>query len=611
MNVDILLLIPIFVPIAVGILIFFIPTRVKWVKEILSLIASAVAFAAALRIFFVPGLELKVPLIEVGEFYLNFDLVTSPLNSFILIFSTGFGFLIVLYSLRYMAGRHRLNEYYAFLLLTIGGSSAVLLANHLLMLLIFWEVVTASLYFLVTTGDPEAREGATKSFVMIGASDGSMLMGIGILWYLSQSFTISSINVPIAGWLPTIGFILMMVGATTKAGSMPFHTWIPSASEGAPASVMALLPAALDKLLGIYLLVRITTSLFTMNYPMSLLLMIIGAVTIVAAVMIAMVQHDLRRLLSYHAISQVGYMVLGVGTMTPVGIAGGVFHMLNNAIFKNCLFLCGGAVEHKARTTELGELGGLARAMPVTFITCLIAALSISGVPPFNGFVSKWMIYQGTIDTGSGSALIFLVAAAFGSALTLASFIKVIYSIFLGRRSERTAVVEKDVGFSMQLPVIVLALLCVIFGVFYRFPLENFIYPGTSQAIELGGIWSATLATGLMVLGLAVGLVIYLIGNVRRFTRVADTFIGGEKVGSEVIRVPGTHFYDTIRSIAPLGKVYERQERGDYDPYVQLGRIGSGITEFLRRLHSGLLPMYLSWSLLGIVVLLFLLAFLK
>ena len=126
---------------------------------------------------------------------------------------------------------------------------------------------------------------------------------------------------------------------------------------------------------------------------LSIVLALIGAATIIIAVMIAMVQHNLKKLLSYHAISQVGYMVLGIAPGTPVGIAGGVFHMLNHAIYKCCLFLCGGAVEQATGTAELERLGGLGKKMSITFAACLIAALSISGIPPLNGFVSKWMVY--------------------------------------------------------------------------------------------------------------------------------------------------------------------------------------------------------------------------
>jgi formate hydrogenlyase subunit 3/multisubunit Na+/H+ antiporter MnhD subunit len=327
---------------------------------------------------------------------------------------------------------------------------------------------------------------------------------------------------------------------------------------------------------------------------------------------VAMVQHNLKKLLSYHAISQVGYMVLGIGTLSPLGIAGGLFHMLNHSIYKSCLFLCSGAVEKKTGTAELEELGGLAKAMPVTFGAFLVAALSISGIPPFNGFVSKWMVYQGVLEmTGNAPQawkilpLVILISAMFGSALTLASFMKALYAVFLGQKTETTKKVESDVPFAMQLPLVVLSLLCIGFGVFYGFPVGKFIYPAIGIEAKPVGIWSSTLATLLILIGLGLGLLIYYVGLMLRSSRVADTYIGGEQE-TPLHRVKGTEFYNTIKELPLLSGTYRAQEKGRFDPFVWFGKIGGGITWILQQLHPGILPWYLSYSLLGIVILLFL-----
>ncbi len=598
-----LLLIPVLLPFAVGLFTFILPKKDRWFRGILALITSIVAFASAIWIYIEKTLELRFSLLAIGNFTLSFDLAPTPLSSFILIFATGFGLLISLYSLGYVTGRSRVREYYAFFLFALGGSSGVLLADHFLLFLIFWEVVTASLYFLVTVGGAQSKAGASKTFAMLGGADGCLLLGIGIVWFLNGSFTISSVNLPVDGWLSGAAFVLIMIAAITKAGAMPFHSWIPAASEAAPAPVMALLPAAVDKLLGIYLLIMLATRIFVLTSGLGLLLMIIGSVTILAAVMVAMVQQDLGRIFSYLTISQVGYMLLGIGTMTSTGVAGGLFHMLNCSIYTCCLFLCSGAVEKKAKTTEVGELGGLVKAMPVTFVACLVAALTISGVPPFNGFVSKWMVYQGVIETGTQYSFIFLIAAMFGSALTLACSIKVIHSVFLGTKSSRTEGVTEEVGFGMMLPLIVLALLCLLFGIYYRFPLNFFVYPGVGVQAVIPGIWDSTWATGLIILGLVVGFIIYLLGKYRKSARVVDPFIGGEKLEQETGRVIGTHFYDTIKEMPVLKGTYTAQGKGYLDPYTWIGGLGLGITGFLKRIHNGLLSWYLSWSLLGILIL--------
>lgn len=230
----------------------------------------------------------------------------------------GFGLLISVYSLR----SRDTNIYYGSLLLTIGGSAGILLSNHLLALLIFWEIVTVSLYLLITTGKENSNFAATKSFAMIGASDAAFLLGVAMVWVASGTFVISDINLPATSAVSIIAFLLLMIAAITKAGAMPLHTWLPTSGQYAPVSVMALLPAAMDKLLGIYLLVIIVRQIFLLQHgALTIILALIGAVTIIVAVMIAMVQHNLKKLLSYHAISQVGYMVLGIATLTLSGLS--------------------------------------------------------------------------------------------------------------------------------------------------------------------------------------------------------------------------------------------------------------------------------------------------
>jgi len=579
---------------------------------VLTLIISALTFLLGIQIFAFGAYDDAFSVLQIGDLKLELLLTAKPLGAFILMFAMGFGLLITLYSLKSMAGAKRLNEYFGAILLTIGGSAGILLSNHLLFLLVFWEIVTAALYILITTGGRNTNFAATKSFAMIGASDAAFMLGIFVVWALSGTFVISDISLATTSALPIIAFLLLMIAAITKAGALPLHTWLPTSGEYAPASVMALLPAAIDKLLGIYLLVIIVREIFVLESAvLSGILALIGAATVIIAVMIAMVQHNLKKLLSYHAISQVGYMVLGIATMTPVGIAGGVFHMLNHAIYKCCLFLCGGAVEQAAGTAELDELGGLGKKMSITFITCLIAALSISGIPPFNGFVSKWMVYQGVIQMGTTQAdgaaklwPIWLTCAMFGSALTLASFVKLIHSIFLSRLPDKLKNV-KEVSPAMIIPMIVLAFLCVFFGIFYHVPLKIFIYPALGIEPELSTWWSG-LATILILVGIGLGALILLVGGIlAKKVRIVPTWTCGEVQTNEQMTIPGTHFYKTVSKMGGLRQLYTRQQKGYFDPYDQGGKVGLALTNFLRWLHSGVLPMYLTWVTLGLLIILF------
>ena len=608
-----ILLIPIFVPIVAGFLFLFVPGKLRGPLKTASLLISLLAFGVAIKIFGLSELEYAWPILRIDELQLDLLLVSNNLRNFILLFAMGFGVLISLYSLKIDREITQFNIYFGSMLLAIGGSAGILLSNHLVFMLIFWEIATLSLYLLITTGGEDSRFAATKSFAMIGASDGAFLLGIAMVWVLSGTFVISDISVPASGGLGITAFLLLMTAAITKAGAMPLHTWLPDSGEHAPASVMAILPAALDKLLGIFLLVIMVREIFILQSgALQLVLGVIGAATIIIAVMIAMVQHNVKKLLSYHAISQVGYMILGIATMTPVGIAGGVFHMLNHAIYKCCLFLCGGAVQRASGTAELDELGGLGNKMPWTFGACLIASLSISGVPPFNGFVSKWMVYQGIIETGTSGAaapvssfwLIFLITAMFGSALTLASFVKIIHSIFLSRLpSDKQSVREAPAV--MIVPMVILAILCVIFGVFYTIPLKFFIYPALD--IEPGtaifGTWDSVMATSLLLLGFVLGGVIVLFALAKN-VRTVPTWTCGEVQDNDDIIVPGTGFYKTISNMGGLKGLYKLQERRCFDLYDQGGKVGAAVSGILKWLHSGLLPMYLTWVIMGFLIVL-------
>ena len=346
-----------------------------------------------------------------------------------------------------------------------------------------------------------------------------------------------------------------------------------------------------------------------MNEAMNILLMFIGAFTIIAAVMMALVQHNMKRLLGYHAVSQVGYMVLGIGTGNPIGIAGGIFHMLNHAIYKSCLFLTSGNIEHKTKTSELSELGGLAKSMPLTYIACLIASLSISGVPPFNGFVSKWMVYQGVIQNVTKSpshqvtSIICLVAAMFGSGLTLASFMKLIHATFLGqpKNSTNSKQPKNEVSWTMWLPCVILAVICVVFGVFaYQIPLKYFILPAIKGATFIG-TWSCGLSTLLIMIGLVLGVLIFRLKGLRPTFRQDVTFVGGETVDLKDARVTGTEFYNTIKELGLLGAIYKKAEKGFFDIYEQGKKFIFSLAGVLQYLHNGVLPTYLAWCLLGML----------
>lgn len=592
------LLYPILIPIISGIAVLFVQKRS--IRETLSLIVSGLTAFLAVRLFIARPLTLSIQDVLL--------LRVDNLSGFVMLFIGIFGFLITLYSVGFMKGRENLNQYYSYLLMTIGASIGAALANNLILFMVFWGFLGITLYLLINLGGPEASTAGKKTLIIIGAADALMILGIGIIYSLTRTFSMEGIVIPVNSALAVTAFICLACGAFAKAGAIPFHTWIPDSSEVAPTPVMGFLPASLDKLLGIYFLARISMDMFIIrpNSAMSIVLLAIGALTVLAAVMMALIQHNLKRLLAYHAVSQVGYMVLGIGTANPIGIAGGLFHMLNHAIYKCCLFLCSGSVENKRGTTDLAKLGGLSKLMPITYISCLVAALAISGVPPMNGFVSKWMVYQGLIELGkSGGRLwiVWLVAAIFGSALTLASFMKIMHATFLGQAQEDKPK-HGDVTPAMWVPTVILASLCVLFGVFaYRIPIRLFITPAVSGNVIYPGVWNASLSTGLILVGVVIGMAIYMIGNIKNL-RVDEPFIGGEALRDDM-KLSGVEFYKTIEDIPLLAAIYSMAKRGIFDIYEQGARITFFFSGVLKRMHNGVLPTYLAWCLLGAVILFF------
>ncbi len=602
MNIQLLTIL--ILPAICGAITFLVPKRVPYLRSAILLAATSINLYLAITLFGEEKL-ISIPWLGYG---IEFSLRLDHFSTFILLAVSGFSFLIAIYSLAFMKGNEIGKPFFAYLLISLSLVNGATLADNLILLLFFWEGLLGTLFGFIYIGNKNAYKTAVKALVLVGVSDLCMMLGIGLTGHIAGTLTISQLALPVTG-LSSIAFILLMIGAISKAGSMPFHSWIPDAAIDAPAPFMAFLPAALEKLLGIYFLARITLQMFALTPEswLSPLLMIIGGITILLAVMMALIQKDYKRLLSYHAISQVGYMIMGIGTAVPIGIVGGLFHMINHAMYKSCLFLTGGSVEKQAGTTDLSKLGGIGRKMPVTFTCFIIAAAAISGVPPFNGFFSKELIYDGALER----SWIFYAMAALGSFFTAASFLKLGHAAFLGKRAPENDKVT-EAPFAMLIPMITIAGFCVLFGVYNALPLRHLIQPILGQE-RLEGHDFAGMPKSLMLIVITIIVIVAAIVN---------HLIGVKKAGSGIGAADHIHYAPVLKPI------YDKAEKRWFDPYNfglnlvdVFSRIGywldrvmdwiydvftvtitSVSSHFLSRLHNGSYATYLIWSLLGILL---------
>ena len=634
------LVLPIFFVLLIGAIAYAVSRWSPLLCKALSAAAAGVVVVAGVVILQSKDLTFSRVWADLGGgLQLRVELAQTTLGMVVMLAAAGFALLVAVYSYRSMAGDYWEGKFHAYLIWALGGACIVALAGDLLVLLVGWEIVTLMLFLMVNQGRGDARAGAAKAYGMLGFADACLLMAVALL--LAQpggaenlSLTGGVRSVAELGGMGYLIYALILIAALAKAGAVPLHSWIPAAAENAPAPAMALLPAAVDKLLGIYLLAVVTLRMFTPSWPMQLALMIVGAVTILSAVLMAMMQQRLSRLIAYQTIAQVGYMLVGLGTGTALGVMGGLFHMGNCALYSSLLFLMGGAIRRAGGTDELEQLGGLARALPVTFAAGLVGAAAIAGVPPLNGFASKWLVYQGALGVASpGLGAALLVVAVFGSALTLASVVKAMYAAFLSPAPEGPAkppAVRES--FLLAAPMVVLALACVLLGLWPQLGIEYILRPALAGAPTTGqpvyaaaggvvtgpiGLWSPTQATGLLFIGIVLGLAFLLVSSFGRNLRVVRPFLAGEVpipegaapvpgrpyrdgLPADRFRIPGTHFYETLARVPIVGPLLKHGQAGALDAYHWAGRHGHTFVEVLRARHTGLISLYVAWVLLGL-----------
>ena len=597
------------IPAAIALVNLLLPVVVR---KILNLLSCLFLLYSMIDVFFIS----KSAALLSGDFgtiafWGERIFAVDQMSLFTLFFIQFFAFIILMYSLKGVQADAQ-KSFFVLFPLTIAACNGVILSDNAIGFVMFWGLSGVALYlfaYLGRTRDSSATAG--KTMMLMGGTDALLIMGVAIMWVLNgqTSWSLSQLNTTVTDGLSWLAFFLVLSAAFAKAGGFPLHTWLPDFSRDAQVESAALLPASLDKLLGIYLLARMLTTWFTVSFIINMILMSLGAITVITAVMMAMNQHNGRRLLGYHAVSQVGYMILGIGSGNPIAFAGGLFHMVNHTIYKSNLFLTLGSVEKQTGSNELDDLGGLARNMPITFVMALIGALSISGIPPFNGFFSKWMIYQGVLESASTTGpgyqlwiLVCLILAVFGSALTLASFMKFLHAIYLGKRPDKLKNV-KETSANQWLATGTLSLLCLVFGLAaVAVPLKIFIYPAmATMGLELptfSGLYQPVLLLVLFLIIFALGMIVYVLTKNVRFD---DIYLGG-MAPLERFRVVGTAFYNEIRNMRGLKGIYNAADKHAFDAYDIGEKTTFAISHVAQKAHPGLLQLYVLFIVIGVMI---------
>ncbi len=385
------------------------------------------------------------------------------------------GFLLWLavsiYSLTYI--KTDLVRYYSLLLIVLGAVQGTLLAKDLLTFYIFLEITAVATYLLILHKRSVDTLQAGYKYILMNLI-GAFFIFLSIILVYVETGNYDVIMVNKSGGL--LAAVLFLLGCFVKAGVVPLHTWLPDAHPAAPSPVSAFLSGMMIKI-GAYGIVRFIFPILNFDLTitnfgevLSLLIIFIGIASMLIGVLLALVQIDVKRLLAYHSISQMGYILLGIGLGTELGLTGGLYHLVNHAVFKGLLFLCMGAVIYSTGMRKLDNLGDLWKKMPITTLTCIIAALSISGIPPFNGFASKIVLAEAVANYNFVLKFVMMTTAA----LTFASFLKLISYTFFGE-SQKQLISIKEVPLPMKIPMIVLATLCVLLGINAQFVINIFI----------------------------------------------------------------------------------------------------------------------------------------
>jgi len=498
-------------PLAAFIVIGLVTRPWRLLSAAVGVVAIALSFVFSLWTFIAQlkaGAEtvqaVSIPWFSTGTLHPMVGLQVDPLSAVMLLVVTTVALMVQVYSLGYMAGEAGLARYYAYLSLFCASMLGLVLARGFIQLYICWELVGLCSYLLIGFWyDRDAPAfAAKKAFVTTRLGDLGFLLGVLLICTAAGSFEFSEVQARTAAGLldsrtMTLACLLLFCGAVGKSAQVPLHVWLPDAMEG-PTPVSALIHAATMVAAGVYMVARFAF-LFHGSPDAMATVAVVGALTALLAATIALVQDDIKRVLAYSTISQLGYMMLALGAGS---VTAGMFHLFTHAFFKALLFLCAGAVIHAVRTNDMWEMGGLRKAMPWTFWTFVIGALALAGIFPFSGFFSKDEILARVLAYSPPLFAVALVAS-FCTAFYMG---RVVFVAFLGAARGGAAAHAHEAPLVMRGPLVVLAGLSLVAG-WWVWDFARFVFAGEVEEVHIHlGLAAATQLVPLAGLALAAGM---------------------------------------------------------------------------------------------------------
>ncbi len=563
-----------------------------------------------------------------GPFPNGFSLVmgtlVDPISALMLIVVTVVGFVVLLYSIGYMQQDRGLPRYYAELSLFLASMSALVLANNLLEFFLFWELVGVCSYFLIGFyyEKPSAASAAKEAFLVTRVGDVLFLLGIFLYFFLyaasgpaglggwaANGFVFAHGDGPFlpvgtqTGTLATVAGLMILGGAAGKSAQFPLHVWLPDAMEG-PTTVSALIHAATMVAAGVYLL-AVTSVFLGFTATDQLVIVAIGGFTAFFAATMAVVHPDIKRVIAYSTISQLGYMVLAIGAgFTMVGL----YHLFTHAFFKALLFLAAGSVIHAVGTQDLFKMGGLRKTMPLTAAAFAIGGLALAGVPPFAGFWSKDDILASVYSTlGAHPDYWPFFLLAFAAVFLTAYYVfRAWFLAFSGERSRDPALEHGHEGpWTMQVPLVVLSAFAIGAGLFAYLPgMQNLLEHGAGIPPTYGPTELVLSAAGVSLAAAGIGLAWLLWGNGRLFA------LPEASPAQSVRRLLLNRYYlKAAYDWVGARGVYTIARGADFvDRYVIDGtvhgfeRAFGALSDRLRRVQSGFVSDYASYVVAGLIV---------